>query len=464
MLVPDDARGTVADVLDDEGVDFVRQRAWIDDDEGWLFTFPVPTDAVGYFLGRLEDAGVDVDRYTVITGLESAMTTRAEPLMQRFGRDFDPISSPEVRSKARDLSYDPRSFAAMISLSTVIATAGLLVDSFAIVVGSMVIAPLVGPVLTAAVGGATGDREMLVESVWLQVGGLGLAVVAAAAFGLGLRASGFVPGGLAVTALDSIAVRIAPGLLSVAVATAAGAASAFGLATKGPTSLIGVMIAAALIPAAAAAGVAAAWVEPRVAIGALLLLVVSTVLINASAYAVLRWLGYGPEDRWWRRPSVPTRRRIAVVVTALGVLLLVGATLAGSYQQLDYERTVNREVEAVLSAPEYGAVSPVAVRIEYAGTGPFATPETVTVVASLTGTDPPQVADDIAARIRAATGEDVSVRVRFLEYQDSTASGSDGRALIRPTERRPARARQPPRPSRVRGVAAGDWRPGPPTA
>lgn len=423
VLVSEEELEPVVDLLEEEEIDFVRQQAWVGEEEQWLLSFPVPTDAIGYLLRRLDEVGVDVEQYTVVSTLETAMTPRSEPLMERFASDFDPLSRPEIRSKARDMSHDPRSFMVLIAASAIIATAGLLVESFAVVVGSMVIAPLVGPVMTAAVGAATGDRKMVVNSVWLQVAGLGLAVAAAAAFSLGLRASGFVPGGLDVAGLESVAVRVAPGLLSVAVAIAAGAASAFGLATKGPTALIGVMIAAALIPAAAAVGVAAAWVEPRVAVGAFLLLVLSTILINVGAYAVLFWLGYRPEGRWLRRPSASTRRRLVVFGTTVVVLALVVAVVAGSYQQISYERTINREVEGVLASPEYASVAPVTVRIQYAGVAPFASPETVTVAASWTGPgEPPELADLLARRIQDATGHDVVVRVRFVEYQRSDGS------------------------------------------
>ena len=433
VLVPEEELDPIVDVLSEEEVDYVRQRAWVDDEERWLLTFPVPTDAIGYLLGRLEDAGIDVDRYTVVSPLETAMTPRAEPLMQRFASDFDPLSVPELRSQARDLSHDLGSFLALVALSAVIATAGLVVESFAVVVGSMVIAPIVGPVLTAAVGATTGDRSMLADSVRLQAVGLAVAIIAATGFSFGLRTSGFVPGGLDVTTLEPIAVRIAPGLLTLVVGVAAGVASAVGLVTKGPSSVIGVMIAAALIPAAATVGIAAAWVELRVAAGALLLLLLSAILINLGAGSTLALLGYRPEPGWWRLSSLPPRRRVVAVGSTLVVVALVVAVAAGSVQQLAYERTVNREVEAALAAPEHEGVEPVAVRIEYGGVGPFAAPETVTVTTSrTTDGEPPPIAGEIARRIRAATGDDVSVRVRFLEFQRADATG-DPRTTLSPT-------------------------------
>lgn len=97
-----------------------------------------------------------------------------------------------------------------------------------------------------------------------------------------IAAGGFPPETLAITSLDLISVRLSPGVLSAAIGLAAGAAAAFGLTTSGPTSLIGVMIAAAPIPAVATSGIAIVCSEPRVAVGSFLLLVVGLVGRNRT--------------------------------------------------------------------------------------------------------------------------------------------------------------------------------------
>lgn len=431
ILVPADRRETVADILDEEGIDYVRQTAWHDGEEQWIVSFPIPNDAIGYVLDRLEDADIEGGRYTVVTSVEAAMTPQAESLRERFASDFEPLTDHELRSKAFDLSQDPRSFLALIFLSAVIATAGLIVESPAIVVGSMVIAPIVGPVLTAAVGATTGDREMVLNSIWLQGAGLTVAMLGAGVFSLVIQLGGFVPGTLDVTSIDLIALRIAPGALTVAVGVASGVAGAYGLATKGPTSLIGVMIAAALIPAAAATGIAAAWNEPRIAVGALLLLVLTMILINVGAAGTLWSFGYRPENRGWLVEAGPSKQQLALALTALALLGVVLFTGVASYQQLGVERTINEEVDTFFDDPEYDSLEPVAVRIQYAGFGSFASPETVTLTVGRTANgDPPQIAGEIDRRIEAATGSDVQVRLQFIEYQrsdDAEPSRSIGR-------------------------------------
>lgn len=100
ILVPEDQREDVTDLLDDEGIDYVRQRVWAnDDDKQWLVEFPVPTDAIGYVFDRLDETGVEQDQYTVVTSVETAMTPNTESLRERFASDFDPLTDPELRRK-----------------------------------------------------------------------------------------------------------------------------------------------------------------------------------------------------------------------------------------------------------------------------------------------------------------------------------------------------------------------------
>lgn len=422
--VPDEKLETVTGTLDDEGIDYVRHRSWADDKEQWLVEFPVPTDAIGYVLTQLEDNGLDIDQYTTITSLETAMTQQSEPLQERFAGNFEPLTRSELRSKARDMSRDTRSFLAMIFLSAIIAVAGLLMNSPAVVVGSMVIAPIVGPVLTAAVGAVTGDRKMLLHSVWTQAAGLIMAIVGAGAFSYGLQLAGFFPASIDVATIDLIALRAVPTFVTIVVGLAAGSAGAFGLTTKGPTSLIGVMIAAALIPAAATVGIAAAWGEYRIAIGSLLLLLMTMVVINVGAFAVLWGLEYRPERENWLLSFDQSGQWVLVVGTAVLLIAVVGLVGAASFQQVAYERSVNEEIHQTFDAPEYGDIRPVAVRIQYSSVGPFGSPETITITASRTvdGSDPPQIADELDRHITEATDHEVDVRVQFVDYQQSDDS------------------------------------------
>ena len=407
LLVDENDRPDVESVLGEYDLDYVVSGRGTAGET--LVEFPVPTDGVGEVLDALDATGEDA--YVVIQDVETARTPHAGLLKERYAEDFDPLTSLELHAKARDVSQDPTSFHALMLLSTVIATAGLLAGSPAIVVGSMVIAPIVGPALTAGVGAVTGDRRMAVDSIGLQASGLALSVVGAALFAAVLRLGGVAPAALAITSLDLLGVRVAPSFLALVVGVAAGSAAAFGLTTEGPTSLIGVMIAAALVPTVAASGTGLAWVDPVVATGTLLLLLSTIVAINVATLGTLVGLGYRPQEGWIPRGW---RDRATTVGIAAVIAVLVLTTVAASANQVAYERQATGAADDVLAEHDEAAL--VTVSAEYRSPSPYAPPETVTVVVASHG-EPPDLADDLDARIAAEAGGEGELRVQFVEYE-----------------------------------------------
>ncbi len=423
VRVPSDRLDDLREVLNRRDFDHVVIAGGPGFEDEPIVEIPLPTDAVGPVHEAFDEADVDATSYRVVANVETAETPRMETLQQRHRSDYDPLTTVELRSKARDLSSDFASYLALMVLSAIIATAGLLLDSPAVVVGSMVIAPIVGPALTASVGTVTGDWEMVRDSLRYQVVGLGVAVLAAVGFGLLLRTAGFVPYDLELTSLDLIAVRLAPGALALVVGLAAGSAAAVGLTTKGPMALIGVMIAAALIPTAAAAGIGIVWTDPIVAAGTLLLLLVTVIVIDASALATLLALGYRPDGPIVPRTSAG-RVRTGVVALLLVLLLLVAVTGAATAQQIAVDRETVEAVNAELDRAEYESLSAISVRNEYGGLSPFVGPETVTVVvASPDDAEYPELATDLRDRIADRTDREVTVRVQFVEYDHATPNG-----------------------------------------
>jgi hypothetical protein len=95
-----------------------------------------------------------------------------------------------------------------------------------------------------------------------------------------------------------------------------------------------------------------------------------------------------------------------------------------------FDRQVNTEVDGLAQQPDYRSIEPIAVRTEYSDDTFLAHPETVTVHFAYTGSgDPPATSDELEGRISNATGEPVTVRTRFTEY-NRTRSLSQIRATI----------------------------------
>ena len=421
VLVPEAEYAPVADRLREEGFEVVTSRAYDDAGEttgSWLLELPVPNAAVGTVFDAVEEAGVSDEAYTVVLEAEAVATPKSDDLRERFSGDYAPLTWAELRAKAQDLTTDRYSYTGMMVLSAVIATAALLMDSPAVLVGSMVIAPLVSPVITTSVGALMADREMLTASLVRQVGGVAVAVLAATLVSLALRFGPVTPTPLDVSGIELVALRMSPGVLALVVGAASGAAAAFAFVTRGTTELVGVMIAAALVPAAAATGIGLAWGSYTVAIGTTALLFVTLVLINGCMAGTLVVLGYRPLDD----VDVLSWRPAAVVVAAC--LLVALATVSGVGGHVGYSTGAKEAVDDVVDRPAYSDVKVLSVGAQYAA-APADQPRNVTVVLSrpaTSGVNGSHLASVLSQHITAETGQPTTVDVRFQEYYRANAA------------------------------------------
>ncbi|WP_152039579.1 TIGR00341 family protein [Salinigranum salinum] len=445
-LVPQRHRDDVLGVLADERIDYVVTEEADSDDDAIIVQFPLPAQAVDAVLADLREAGLD-DSFTVIANAETAATPNFAELEERFvegSEEDDAVVPEEIRSKARDLNPGRRTYYAMTLLSVLVATIGLLLDSPAIVVGSMVIAPQVGAALTASVGVAFSEGRMVRNGIVSQVVGLGVAVGSATAFGWLLRTTQFVSGAVDVTTIAQISARTSPGVLSLLVGVCAGAAGAFGLATDLPVSLVGVAVAAALIPAAAAVGIGVAWGYPVVAFGAAVLLVVNILTITASGAVALWYLGYRPEQ--WRettpRDALRSGGLNATIAALLAIAVVTGGVGAAVVEQSAFENATNDAVEDVLDASAYDELDLLTVQVEFTSFGLADAPREVTVrVRRPADESYPAFPRRLEDEVTAATDTDVTVSVEYVETATTTTSRESREARV--SQSRGATVRNP---------------------
>ncbi len=422
VVVPDERVDDIVSTLQERELGISTTKETSGADDRTLVSFVVPADAVEHVLDDLYDAGLESEWYIVSLETEFASFENVDEVQDRWAKTPNRVAPRTLRSKAKDMRLNERSFLWMMTLSTVIATAGLLIGSPAIVVGSMVLAPIVSPMLTASIGLVRDDQRMVFDSIRLQAMGLGLAVVGATALSWLLKTVLAVPTELAVANMELIAIRFSPGLLSVVVGLAAGAAGSFSLATKGQVAIVGVMVAAALIPTAAAAGIGFAWGQPVVGAGAVVLLTLTIIAVNLGAFLTFKYLGYEPDNV--DRGVFTTeglRRTAALGATVIVVVAVVGAVGVGTYQQVTYERSVNAATTEVLQRDAYDELGVVSITAEYVGVGPLFDPSTVTVTLSRTSDRSyAGLPDELARAIDDRTNERVAVQVHYRDYERST--------------------------------------------
>ena len=425
VMIPAGKREAVVRALDDEGVDYVITDETSSREYSGVAAFPLPKAAVEPVLERLREAGIDDRTYTVIVAAETVISRRFEELEETYAeesdRGEDRISRQELQAKADELASSIRTYVLMTVISAVIATAGLLLDSPATVVGSMVIAPLIGPAMSAAIGTVVDDEAMFRRGVWMQVVGIVVAVTAATVFAGGLRWLGLVPPGLDPLELAEVAERLAPNVLVLAVAIGAGVAGIVSLMTGVSATLVGVMIAVALIPPAAAVGIGIAFRIPRLVIGAGVIVAVNVLSINLAALVVLWAEGYRPEQ-WFREDDARSAlvKRVVVLVAAIAVLsVFLGGVTYDTYTATTTESEIRDVVGEELT--RLGAETEL-LELEIERTGrlpPRETDRVVIKVGAPSGVSIDGLAATLEERIRTATEEDPRVEVRLVTVDRS---------------------------------------------
>ncbi len=179
-------------------------------------------------------------------------------------------------------------FSILLALSVCLAALGLIADSAAVIIGAMVVAPLMGPVLGVAASVVMG---------WPKRGGRQAVLVVAGAVGaIGLAAliSALLPGGLDGPPREILA-RTQPNMLDLAVAMAAGAVGAYTLMRReAAEAMAGAAIAVALVPPLATVGISIESGRFDMAFGALLLVVANVVGVVFSGALTFLFGGFVP--------------------------------------------------------------------------------------------------------------------------------------------------------------------------
>jgi uncharacterized hydrophobic protein (TIGR00271 family) len=158
-----------------------------------------------------------------------------------------PASAEDLKAQMYSNAIPSLGFFLMLALSGIIAMFGLIADSAPAIIGAMIIAPLMAPIVSVAFGVACADKHLVVLSVMTIIAGtlvvIGIAYIGVEAVGLRIAGS-------------EILARTSPSILDLGVALAAGCAGAFAQTRPSiANSIAGVAIAVAIVPPLAVTGI-----------------------------------------------------------------------------------------------------------------------------------------------------------------------------------------------------------------
>ena len=196
-----------------------------------------------------------------------------------------PLPVKAINRNLWRLSVPTFTYHFMLGMSAIIATLGLLANSVAIIIGAMIVAPLMGPIVGMGYSIATGNRKLLRRSSFTLLKGVVLTIAI----------SWFVALLIGLEAVNTeILARSNPTLIDFGIAMAAGAAGAFANTRRSiATAMPGVAIAVALVPPLSVVGIGLSLGDFVLARGSLLLFVTNLVCIVFFGGLVFIFQSYG---------------------------------------------------------------------------------------------------------------------------------------------------------------------------
>ena len=288
-------------------------------------------------------------------------------------------------------------FTILLFLSTVIATQGVIGDSTATVIGAMIIAPLMTPIVASTAALMMGNMRRAWRSLLLvALGALGVIIVSA---GFGI---------LAVNVIDfdsntQITARVAPRALDLIIALAAGAAGAFAMSRDDiADSIPGVAISIALVPPLCVVGIALSAAQWSDAWGALLLFLTNFFSIMLAGGGVFALLGLGAAVTESMNIS---RKRRAYRIIALGVVL-IAIPLSATTTKVGRDTIAQVKVTNIVK--QWASKYPSNIVLKSV----LVSGSTVEIIIS--GTKKPVTIEDLGAQIQSEVKQVVNVDLRFL--------------------------------------------------
>jgi len=305
------------------------------------------------------------------------------------------LSVQEMYAKAFEFSTFNMTSWVLIALASSIAVFGLVTENVIVVIGSMVIAPMLGPFMSASFGLVIGDRKIIKESVFYGL----LSILLAVTFAFLIS----IPFPMELN--DLIRLIAEPRFATIPLSLAVGSAASLTFMTESRESLAGVAVAIALVPPSAVTGITIAMGNADILFDVLLVMGSNVSSLIFAGSITFKLAGVKPSTYY--RQKVSEQQMQNALFISLTLLLLIGGMMTFlSYQDLQDSYVRSDVVDEIDTA--FGdrvlrqdiSVSPGQVTVELA------------VV------DPQYTEADLSDQLEARTDRDVEVRMLAVAGQD----------------------------------------------
>ena len=316
-------------------IEFPREKRQVDIDgqmtELDRLELVVGEEPLEIYPGRyidIPEAGTNTDVVKVHSlpseEVASIISQKSIPFIKRASTE----EFKELFKVLRHNAHLKSTYLVLMVLSTIIATFGLFANSTPVVIGAMILAPLMSPIISLSMGTLRQDKSLIYNSLITISAGLFISLL------FGILITWLTP---LQTAGSEIMSRTRPNLLDLGIAVFSGVAGAYAHAREEVAkTLAGVAIAVALIPPLAVSAIGIGWMDWSIFSGAALLLLTNLAGMVFAAAATFLILGFSPL-------KLATRGIIISSVIVLGLSI----PLALGFNQMLFEHNIVKKIESI---------------------------------------------------------------------------------------------------------------------
>ncbi|NVM27620.1 MAG: TIGR00341 family protein [Candidatus Helarchaeota archaeon] len=264
-----------------------------------------------------------------IAGLIPPLRGRAEQRPKIQSLSFEELYSIIEPQTHPDLLY-----IVFIIVSAIVAALGLIYNNVAVIVGSMVIAPLLGPIVGSSLGTVTSNRKILKRGLFTEFVGLTISIMVGLLLGFLFYYVGVLSNGEFEKEfggrLSEMFLRTNATLADFGLGIASGIAAGLCFVSGIATALVGVAVAASLMPPAANVGLLLSMGEFGLAVGSLWILLINLLCINfmCTITFFLSGIKSPVQSKRMEKLRARTARKDLLIVLAALIILAAAIILA----------------------------------------------------------------------------------------------------------------------------------------
>lgn len=307
---PSSNKDDVRDVLEDHSSDVFSVEAEKNDEDTNIFYATVDSsdiDEITEELKAIKDIEVGDLGIRVLTQdslIEKGQKTRGSS---------SKLSQEEVYSKAQESAAFNRPQWILMALSSAIASYGLMLDNIAVVIGAMMLAPVLSPIVSSSIAVTIGDTSLMKKGLFTAIGGVILAVTVSA-----LSVMPFT-----VEINSTMNTIVSAGFPNLILSLFVGSAAALAFVTGYRDQIAGVAVAVALVPPLAATGIGLTLGDQLFTLNALSIAVINLLSVLISGSISLKLLGFKPSTYYKKKNAEKLKYILPISILLMAVVAAV---------------------------------------------------------------------------------------------------------------------------------------------